>query len=142
MKRFICALRKRSRAQGQSMVEFGIIATGFLLFVFSMINVSSAVYYYNELSSACREASRYAIVHSPSSPSPATSAQIRQIVLSYAIDMNPDNVTVNSSWPADSNLPTRKDAKVQVTYKYQLSIPFLSRVTFNFTSTSQVLVSQ
>ncbi len=124
------------------MVEFGLIATVFLLFVFGTMNVSSAVYYYNEVSSACREASRYAIVHSPSSPSPATAAQIRQIVLNYASGMNPDNITVNSSWPADSNLPSRKDAKVQVTYQYTLRIPLLKTVTLNLTSTSQVLVSQ
>ena len=142
MKTFSCGLRNRPHRKGQELTEFALIATVFLLFSFGVMDAGSAVYCYNAVSSTAREASRYAIVHSPTSPNPATSAQIRQVVLNYTAGMNPDQVTVNSSWPADSNLPTKQDAQVQVTYQYQLSIPFLKAVTLNLTSTSRVLVSQ
>jgi hypothetical protein len=42
----------------------------------------------------------------------------------------------------DPNLPTKQDIQVKVTYPYQIQIPFVSAVTANFASTSQLLVAQ
>jgi Flp pilus assembly protein TadG len=138
-----CYRRKlRNSRAGQELVEFAAVTTAFLLLVFGLMYLGSAVYYYNTLSSAAREAVRYAIAHSPTSAAPATTQQIQQVAINDAAGLNPKELTVEVSWPSDPNLPLKKDAQVQVSYEYKVSIPFLNQVTFNLTSTSRMLVSQ
>jgi Flp pilus assembly protein TadG len=127
---------------GQTMVEFALVASAFFMLLFGIMEICYAVYNYNTVCSAAREAVRYAIVHSPTSPSPATTTQIKQIAINNAVDLNPAQLTVTVSWPVDSNLPLQQDAQVQVSYQYQLKMPFLSPVTLTLASTSQMLVSQ
>lgn len=136
-----CFGRGRHRA-GQTIAEFALAATALVLLIFGLIDMALLVYNYNTVCSAAREAVRYAIVHSPTGPNPATTAQIQQVAINYAPELNlaPSNITV--SWPADSNLPSQDDAKVAISYNYKLSIPFLSARTLTLTSTSQMLVSQ
>jgi Flp pilus assembly protein TadG len=127
---------------GQTMAEFAMVASVFFLLLFCIIEMSYAVYNYNTVCTAAREAVRYAIVHSPTSATPATTAQIQQIAINSAVSLNPSHLTVNVSWPADANLPSQQDAQVQVSYQYQLLIPFRSALTLTLASTSQMLVSQ
>ena len=124
------------------MVEFALVASIFLLLLFGVMQLALTVYNYNTVCSAAREAVRYAIVHSPASPNAATTAQIQQIAINDAVGLNPSQLVVTVSWPADTRLPSQTDAQVKVSYQYQLSIPFLSPVTMTLASTSQMLVSQ
>jgi len=127
---------------GQTMVEFALAASLFLLMLFATIEMAQTVLAYNSLCFAAREAARYAMVHGPNSANPATTAQIQQVAINAApsLTLNAGNISV--SWPADSNLPLQQDAQVQISYNYKLQIPFLPTVTLKFVSTSQVLVSQ
>ena len=59
------------------MTEFALGTTVFLLLMFAAIEMAMVVYSYNTISHAARECVRYAIVHSPTGPSPATTAQIK-----------------------------------------------------------------
>ena len=133
---------KRHYCAGQTMVEFALSASLLLLVVFGIIEMGFALYNYNTVCSAAREAVRYAIVHSPSGPNPATTSQIQQVAINYAVGLNPNHLTVNVSWPADNSLRSRQDAQVHVSYQYQLDVPFLSPVTLTLSSTSHMLVSQ
>jgi Flp pilus assembly protein TadG len=135
-------LSSNRNSAGQTLVEFAMVASVFLLLLFGIIQMAYAVYNYNTVCSAAREAVRYAIVHSPTSATPATIAQIQQIAINNAISLNTSQLSVNVSWPADGNLPSQQDAQVQVSYQYQLKIPFSSPVTLTLASTSQMLVSQ
>ncbi|HVC43343.1 MAG TPA: TadE family protein [Candidatus Binataceae bacterium] len=135
-------LSRKRHAAGQAMVEFAMVASLFLLLLFGIIEMALAAYNYNTVCAAAREAVRYAIVHSPTGPNPATTSQIQQVVYNYAVDLNPKQLTVNVTWPADANLPSQQDAEVQVSYQYQLQVPFHSPVTLTLASTSQMLVSQ
>ena len=127
---------------GQAMVEFVLIATAFFLLTFGIIEMGLAVYTYNTISEASREAVRYAAVHSPTSANPVTNAQIQQVAINAANGMNLTSSNVAVSWPADQNLPTMDDAEVQISYSYGISIPFMSAMTVRLTSTSRMLVSQ
>jgi Flp pilus assembly protein TadG len=131
-----------SGSGGQTAAEFGLVATALFLLMFGMMSLGSAVYDYNTLSSAAREAVRYATIHSPTSANPATDDQIKQVAIDYAqgIDIDKSNVSVN--WPTDPNITIMKDAQVTVAYKYNLNIPFMSPVALNLSSTSRMLVSQ
>ena len=124
------------------MVEFALVASIFLLLLFATMQLSLAVLTYNTVSFAAREAARYGMVHGPSSPSPATTAEIQQIAINAApsLGLSASNITVN--WPTDPNLPSKQDVQVRISYSYQLQIPFAQAVTPNFVSTSQMLVAQ
>jgi len=135
-------VRGGSEARGQTMVEFAMVASVFLLLLFGIMQMALMVYNYNTVCSAAREAVRYAIVRSPTSPNPATTAQIQQIAINTAVGLNTSQLTVAVSWPADASLPAQSDARVQVSYQYQLQIPFFSPLTMTLASTSQMLVSQ
>lgn len=127
---------------GAAAAEFATVAATFLLVFFGLIETALAVYDYNAVCTAAREAVRYAIVHSPASANPATTVQIQQVAEGYAASLDPAKLTVTVSWPADANLPAQKDAEVQVAYLYQMRIPFFSSVSMSLTSTSRMLVSQ
>jgi Flp pilus assembly protein TadG len=127
---------------GATMVEFGLVAVAFFLLIFGIIQMALAVFAYNTVCSADREAVRYAMVHGPSSANPATNSQIQQVAINAApsLQLSTSNITV--SWPSDANLPSIKDAQVKISYNYRFQIPFMSPVTLKLTATSQMLVSQ
>ena len=124
------------------MVEFALVASVFLLLLFATMQLSLAVLTYNTVSFAAREAARYGMVHGPSSPNPATTAQIQQIAINAApsLGLTASNITIN--WPTDPNLPSKQDVQVRISYNYQLQIPFAQAVSPNFVSTSQMVVAQ
>jgi Flp pilus assembly protein TadG len=106
------------------------------------MNLSSAVYCYTAVSSSAREAVRYAIAHSPTSAVPATITEIQQVAIKYATGLDPKQLDVTVTWPADPNLPKKNDAQVVVNYQYQFNIPFISTHSIALSSTSRMLVSQ
>jgi len=143
MKNAYRSARVRSEsAAGQAMVEFAMVVTVFLLMLFGIMMMTMAVSNYNTVSSAAREAVRYAIVHSPKSASPATNAQIQQIAYNNAVNLNSSQMTVSVSWPADPKLTSQLDAQVSVSYQYSLHVPFMTALTMTVASTAQMLVSQ
>ena len=132
-------------APGEGMTEFALSATVFLMLMFAIIEMAMVVYSYNTISHAARECVRYAIVHSPTGPNPATTAQIKNVAVSYADlpapnQLVPGDVTV--TWPADPNLPSSDDAQCTIAMNYSLRIPFLPSKTLPLTATARMLVSQ
>ncbi|HTW88925.1 MAG TPA: TadE family protein [Candidatus Binataceae bacterium] len=126
----------------QATVEFALTIAVFLLMTFVTMKLALAVYNYNMVSSAAREAVRYAIAHGPNSPYPASTSQIQQVAINAAPGVNLSVSNVNVKWMADPNLPSRQDAQVQITYSYTLQIPFMTTRTLNLTSTAQMLAAQ
>jgi Flp pilus assembly protein TadG len=124
------------------MVEFSAVATVLFLLMFGLMSLGAAVYSYNTVSNATREAVRYAIVHSPTSPDPVSDSQIQQVAINYAVGLRLKNSDVVVSWPVDPINTKKSDAQVQISYPYQIKIPFLSPVSVNLTSTSRMMVSQ
>jgi Flp pilus assembly protein TadG len=64
--------RKPSGGRGKTFVEFGLIASAFLVICFLIMWLSLAVYAYNSVSYLAREGSRYAAVHGTDSKQPVT----------------------------------------------------------------------
>lgn len=130
---------------GTAAVEFALAAMVFLLLTFSIIEMALLVYSYNTISHAARECVRYAIVHSPTGPDPATVSQIQNVTIGYADLSSPNQLTtsgVTVTWPADPSLPGQQDAQCKVFLNYVLRIPFLPLVTLPLSATSRMLVSQ
>ncbi len=140
---FIAVVAKRTPGAGT--VEFALVATVFLLLTFAIIQMAIVVYSYNTISQAARECVRYAIVHSPTGPNPATTAQIENVTVGYADVPAPNQLTpsgVTVTWPADSSLPSQADAQCSISLKYNLQIPFLPSMTLPLTASARMLVSQ
>jgi Flp pilus assembly protein TadG len=132
----------RRASPGQALVEFALASTAFLLLAFGIMEMSLAVYSYNTICSAAREAVRFAIVHSPTGPNPATTAQIQQVAIDYAPALNLNANEIVVSWPADPTLPSQLDAQVSISHAFTLQIPFILTTSLALSNTSQMLVSQ
>ncbi|MEX0710688.1 MAG: TadE family protein [Chloroflexota bacterium] len=64
---------KRSKARGQTLVEFALVAPLFILTLAGIIIFGVGVFYQQQLTNAAREAARYAAIHSATSQCPTTS---------------------------------------------------------------------
>jgi Flp pilus assembly protein TadG len=134
--------RKRTREAGSTMTEFALVGSLFFMLSFGIIEMASAVMAYNSVCDAAREAVRYAIVHSPTSANPATTAQIQQVAINTAPNLAMTSNQVTVTFPADANLPSLTDALVQIAYPYTISIPFIPTVSLTLSTSSRMLVSQ
>ena len=134
------SVSKRNRQRGGALVETSLTILLFLGLVFGVIEFGRAVYSYNVLAAATREAARYAIVHGSDSGSPASEADIRARVTKWAIGLNPSALTVSTSW-APSNAP---GSSVAVRSDYALS-PITKLVlpsSITLTTRSEMVISQ
>ena len=113
--------------------------------------MAEAVMSYNSMSSAAEEAVRYAVANGPNSPNPADAKTIEGIAVAIAPQLhlsctgctgNPGSGNVTATWVTDANLPSRQDAKVVITYDYNLKIPWMKKATLHLTATSQMMASQ
>ena len=141
-------------SRGQSALEFSIIATAFLLMTSGVMMGAEAVMAYNSMSAAAEEAVRYAVANGPNSPVPASQTAIEAIAASVAPQLHLTQTTfdshgnvassgnVTATWVTDSNIATRKDARVVVSYNFPIKIPFMSTVTLHLSATSQMMASQ
>lgn len=132
--------RNRHLKRGQTLVEFAMVASVFLLLLFGIIQMARAVYSYNFVSYAARDATRYAIVHGSKSLSPAASSDVKNFVVNEANGFDTSQFTVTTTWNPDNN--PGSSVNVVVTYNFSLSIPFFGNVTLPLTSTSQMVISQ
>lgn len=144
---------------GAAIIEFALSASLLLMLLFGIIQVCLALYVFNYVSDASREAARYAIVRGSScSGMPdcgATQTTIQTYVRGFnypGIDASEVNITV--TWlSASSTQPTTwtvcatqcnapgNAVRVQTTYNLPLNIPFLKDYTANLSSTSQMVIS-
>lgn len=140
MKRHRVSIFLARRSPGQTFAEFGVSAGVFLLLLFGIMQMAMAVNAYNDISTAAREAARYAIVHSPTSAVPETNSTIAGVAVNYAPFLSTADVTV--SFPSDARIPTQSDALIQIAHTYPLNIPFMSSINLQLSSSSRMLVSQ
>jgi Flp pilus assembly protein TadG len=141
--RMIPALKMAARSEdGGSLIEFAVASSMLFLLIFGIIELAFVVYSYNMISFATRLATRYAVIHSPTSASPATTAQIQQVAVNAAtlVNLTTSNVTV--AWPTDPNNSTLKDAQVTISYTYVPITTVAHLPAITLTSKARMLVSQ
>jgi Flp pilus assembly protein TadG len=128
------------RSRGQTATEFALIALGILTLMFAVMQGTSAVYAYNFVTYASRDAARYAMVRGATSPQPATTTDVRNFVLSEAQGINTNSVTVNTTWNPNNN--PGNTVKVKVTYSFAPIARIASKLTLTLSSSSQMVISQ
>jgi Flp pilus assembly protein TadG len=118
--------------------------------IFGVMAICLALYSYNVVSEAAREATRYAIVRGSSCNSfpdcKVTSDQLQTYVKGLGfplINVNPLSPTLaaTASWPNGDNNPG-SPVQVTVTYTFPLGIPFMPSRSLTMSSTSQMIISQ
>lgn len=130
------------------MVEFALASTILFSLVFGVISICLALYTYNAIAEAAREATRYAIVRGSKCKSFATACPaIRTDVQTYVQSLHFPGITPASlSVPASCCWPTNNNpgstVKVTVQYTFPLTIPFVPSQTLSMSSTSQMVISQ
>lgn len=154
----MCRTRSRLlREQGSSIVEMTLSIIILLTILFGLIEMCLALYTYHFVSDAAREGTRYAIVHGSTClvgtvSCTVTPAQIQTYVQYLGFPgINPSAMTVTttySAFPAGAtcnalgcNGPGDL-ATVTVTYKFPLSIPFVTSNVLALSSTSSMVISQ
>lgn len=163
--------RRASCTEGSALVEMAISSVIFLSILFGIVEFSMALYTYNYVSDAAREATRYAMVRgstsctntpglSPcgTSQTGATATDISNYVKGLGfpgIDAT-NRTTVTTTWytPPASGSTTWTQCTtgtcnqpgyavdVQVAYRFPLSIPFWRATTLNLSATSRMVISQ
>lgn len=152
--------------EGATIVSTALASTILIGVFIGIFEMSLALYNYHLVCDAAREATRYAIVrgsasctNSPSlSNCSATSAQIQSYVQSLGYPYSAQ-LTLTTTWliagssgsPATTtwtactsgtcNAPGNL-VNVVVTERFPLNIPFVSNLTMNLSSTSQMVISQ
>jgi Flp pilus assembly protein TadG len=151
-------IRRTLRAEkGSSIVEFAMASVILFTLIFGVMAIGLALYSYNVVSEAAREATRYAIVRGSACNS-FTNCNIDQTGLQTYVQgigfpgITPSSLTVAASATSATGTictPTLKPCnkpgnpvKVTVTYTFPLVIPFVPRRTLTMASTSQMTISQ
>ena len=159
----------RHSERGASMVEFAFAATAFLLVLFGVIEFGRALYMYHTVENAARLGSRWAMVRGSTSCSDAkpvancnaSPTDIQTFVRSNVPIVDSGTLNIASAWsssifpaascpappsPGPGTLTAGSNAAghlvcVTVTYPFKFAIPFVSKATWNLSSTSQMTVT-
>lgn len=142
-----------SSENGSSLIETALSFMVVLLLFFGVMEVCLALYTYDFVCEAAREATRFGMIHGSSSLTPKTKqSDFQTYVTGLGFPgINAANTTATPSWPTmgstctSSSIPCNNPGntvQVVVQYKFPLSIPFMRKSTLVMTSTSQMVISQ
>ena len=151
-------IRRTLRAEaGTSIVEFAMASIILFTLVFGVMAICLALYSYNVVSEAAREATRYAIVRGSACNS-FTDCNVDQTGLQTYVQgigfpgITPSSLSVVASATSATGTvctatlkPCNKPGnpvQVTVTYTFPLVIPFVPSRTLTMSSTSQMTISQ
>lgn len=150
---------------GSALVETSIACTVLLAVVIGTMQMCMALYTYHYTAQVARMATRFAMVRGSSSCAStpnlakcnASTTDIKSYVRGLGFPtIDPNNLAVTTAWCASNGTTpatwascsssTSNDpgnlVKVVVTYPYSLSIPFLSNISINVSSTSKAVIAQ
>ena len=138
------------------MVETALMLSVLLVMMFGIVGFGHALYTYNFVSNAAREATRWASVRGQtctglSGGCPASASDVQTYVSNVSgMGLDPAKITATTTWIAPpNNLAVCKTqpnnpgcvVEVQVQYSYQFLLPLLPS-GFKMQSTSQMVISQ
>lgn len=155
--------RSRRHARGQSLVEFALVFPIIILLVVAFVEVGRAVFAYNTIANAARQAARVATVNQLTDVTdcdetrpiedpyePHWSIRGCAIAAANTLGITTANVSVSYAPPPSTALtcsPTLHVgciASVTVTYSYSISTPFVNWIIrpFTMSQTSQMPIER
>lgn len=117
---------------GQALVEFAMVLTALVLLLMGMFDLGRGVYAYNVVSSAAREAARYAITR------PTDVSGMRTRVLSGTTALVSSDITVSNPVCVPSDCSSGSALTVSVTYVFRPYTAFFA--TMNLVGRSTMTV--
>lgn len=133
----VLSVQKIREDEGQTLVEFSLVAVMFIILLLGVVEMSRMVLVYTTISNAAKAGARYAIVHGadrsgsgydgPSGPGSTT--QVETVAKNYASAglLNSSNVNVAVSYGTGGNNPG-STVTVSVTYTYDPIIGYFSKM--------------
>lgn len=123
---------RRSSRQGSTTIEFLFIALTLVVLMLAGIEMDRMLLVYTNLADAAKAGARYAVVRGADRTSGragpgANPSNIVSLVQSYATGIDPNNLTVNVTYPDGTNTVGSR-VKVDVSYAYD---PWLGLLTSN-----------
>lgn len=155
--------RHATKDHGSAILETAMSLTIFLTFLFGIFEAGFALYSYNYIAEASREAARYAIVRGAtwgsacasysSSDCTISSAQLQSYVQNLGFPgINGSNLTVTPAWSAYTSGSTCPGTgpcnsagnlvTVTVQYNFPLMVPFIPSHTYAMSSSSAMIIAQ
>ncbi len=146
--------------RGSNLIEQGFIIVFLLTMLFGIVDFGRALYTYHFVSSAAREASRWASVRSSTcvrgalTGCPALPSNVQSTFTANLSNMglDPSKATFNTTYvtqpgvgAASCTAPANQVGcvvSVQVVYDYRFFFPFLPTSTVTMTSQSQMVITQ
>ncbi len=146
------AINGRDSEEGSAQVEFAVTTLVLLTLLFGIIDVGRALYAYDYVSDAARQAARFAVVRGTtcsglSGGCPAGPSDIQTYVQTNAIGIDTSTLTVASHCVPPGLTPTSPPCSpgtpVQVTIQYGFGfVSPLSPQSWQMSNTSQIVTSQ
>ena len=129
------ANQRRKRDSGVALLEFSLAMFTVLLLIFGIIDIGRALFAYDWVSDAARQATRFAMVRGSdcsglSGGCPASADNINDYVTGLAIGLDHSQITVSSECVGGTSptLPCDPKASVRVTVQYNFH--FVSPLAF------------
>lgn len=146
----------RRDEQGQSAIEMAMAMPIFLMVVIGMVQTALVVQTYCNATYACRNAARYAALHSTTSLAPITSSGVQTMVqggLFLSGTISPTITVQYSTGPfilgstpsfssSSSNNIIGNLVLVKATWSQTISIPFISPISFSVGTQTTKLISR
>jgi hypothetical protein len=110
---------RNDKNAGQNLVEFSLVVTLLLVFIFVIVDLGRITYYYSVLHNAAREGARYGVVN------PFDLAGAESYAEGFALGLNkdPSILDITASRPDDDTF------QVAATYDFRAVTPILSWIT-------------
>jgi Flp pilus assembly protein TadG len=150
-------LRKAEDERGDALLESALMLIFLLSVLFGIVGFGHALYTYNFVSNAARDATRWSSVRGFTCAGlaggcPATAANVQTYVSGVpGMGLDTTKITATTTWvappnslaicAAHSNYPGCV-VQVQVQYQYKFIFPLLPKSTYTMQSTSQMVISQ
>ncbi|MGH8014016.1 MAG: TadE/TadG family type IV pilus assembly protein [Candidatus Binataceae bacterium] len=135
----------RAHTGAQSSAEFAMVAVVFLILVFGTIDLSRALYAYNFVCYAARDAIRFAALNGSSSPNPAGTSDIQNLVMNLSNGLSATSqcpatavtdLCATTAWTPDNN--PGSTVTIQVNYVFGPLAPFLPTGALTLSSRAQL----
>ena len=146
MPRFLC--RGPARDEGSSLIETALVLPVVLLMTFGLIDVCLILFGMGNANFASRAALRYASMHSNTSSSPATQAQLSTIVSAFILPYPSNTFSVTEQFYSGSGFTSAAGpgnnvglgVLVTVTVSYQFSVMGSTFHPFSYSTTGVSMI--
>jgi Flp pilus assembly protein TadG len=133
-------LRRRAIGddRGANLVEFALLSIPFLMITLGLVDFGRAVFAYNALAHATREAARVAMVRGSHSGAPITATQVQTLVQNRAIGLDQSAVTVAVTWTPNNDPGSL--IRLNSTYVFQPLTTFAIKTPITLRSRAEMMI--